>query len=117
MRTTKNRLGDPSAICALDFKGEFRRIRFCPVSGTINIDRSIFDISSVSPSSADRPKIPSEGALPLLLRRLEAAAREAGSAFLDSERDSQIGNQSAVFRDDGGRWQWHELTARICVIV
>jgi hypothetical protein len=49
MRTTKNRLGDPSAICALDFKGEFRRIGFCTVSGTIDIDRSIFDILTVKP--------------------------------------------------------------------
>jgi hypothetical protein len=38
----KNRLPDPSEICALDFKREFRRSAVCSVSETIYIDRSIF---------------------------------------------------------------------------
>jgi hypothetical protein len=40
----KNRLADPSEICALEFKGEFRRFGICSVSATIDIDRSIFKI-------------------------------------------------------------------------
>jgi hypothetical protein len=44
MRTTKNRLSDPSKICALEFKGEFRRFEISLVSATIGIDRSILDI-------------------------------------------------------------------------
>ncbi|ESW87697.1 hypothetical protein X772_11580 [Mesorhizobium sp. LSJC280B00] len=40
----KNRLPDPSEICALEFKGEFRRFKICSVSATIGIDWSIFDI-------------------------------------------------------------------------
>jgi hypothetical protein len=40
-RTMKNRLADPSKICALEFKSEFRRSELCPVSGTIGIDRSV----------------------------------------------------------------------------
>jgi hypothetical protein len=42
LRTTKNRLVDPSEICALEFKGEIRRLGVCSVSATIGIDRSIF---------------------------------------------------------------------------
>jgi hypothetical protein len=41
LRTTENRLADPSEICALDFKGEFRRFRIALVSATIGIDWSI----------------------------------------------------------------------------
>jgi hypothetical protein len=41
----KNRLPDPSEICALEFKGEFRRFKICPVSATIDIDRPMFAIS------------------------------------------------------------------------
>jgi hypothetical protein len=41
-RTTKNRLADPSEICALEFKGEFRRFGICSVSATIGTDRSNF---------------------------------------------------------------------------
>ena len=41
----KNRLPDPSEICALEFKGEFRRFEICPISGTIDIDRSILGVS------------------------------------------------------------------------
>jgi hypothetical protein len=41
----KNRLADPSEICALDFKGEFGRSEIGSVSVTIVINRSIFDIS------------------------------------------------------------------------
>jgi hypothetical protein len=41
----KSRLPDPSEICALEFKGEFLRFRICSVSTTIDIDRSIFQIS------------------------------------------------------------------------
>src|SRR5205814_7891790 len=33
------RLADPSAICALEFKEEFRRSAICSVSATIGIDR------------------------------------------------------------------------------
>jgi hypothetical protein len=42
----KNRLPDPSEICALEFKGEFCRFGICTVSATIDINWSIFDISS-----------------------------------------------------------------------
>jgi hypothetical protein len=42
--TMKNRLPDPSEICALEFKGEFRRFKICSVSATIGIDWSIFDV-------------------------------------------------------------------------
>jgi hypothetical protein len=38
LRTTKNRLAEPSEICALDFKHEFRRSAICSVSATIGID-------------------------------------------------------------------------------
>jgi hypothetical protein len=38
LRRAKHRLPDPSKICALDFKGEFRRSAFRSVSGTIDID-------------------------------------------------------------------------------
>jgi hypothetical protein len=40
--TTKNRLADPSEICALDFARQFPRFRICQVSATIGINRSIF---------------------------------------------------------------------------
>jgi hypothetical protein len=36
---TKNRLADPSEICALEFKEEFRRSAICSVSATIGINR------------------------------------------------------------------------------
>jgi len=36
---TKNRLADPSEICALEFKEEFRRSAICAVSPTIGINR------------------------------------------------------------------------------
>ncbi|HEX4077985.1 MAG TPA: hypothetical protein VHX61_03805 [Rhizomicrobium sp.] len=39
--TMKNRLTDSSEICALEFKGEFRRFGIGLVSATIDIDRSI----------------------------------------------------------------------------
>jgi hypothetical protein len=39
---TKSRLTDPSEICTLDFKAEFRRSAICSVSATIDIARSIF---------------------------------------------------------------------------
>jgi len=42
LRTTKNRPTDPSKICALEFKREFRRFGICSVSATIDDDRSIF---------------------------------------------------------------------------
>jgi hypothetical protein len=41
LHTVENRLCDPSEICALEFKGEFRRFRVCSVSATIGIDQSI----------------------------------------------------------------------------
>lgn len=62
----KNRLADPSEICALDFKHEFGRSAICSVSATIGIDRSILADSArttgwtgsrkktVSPSSDDQ---------------------------------------------------------------
>jgi hypothetical protein len=43
-RKAENRLPDPSEICALDFKGEFRRFGICTVSPTIGINWSIFDV-------------------------------------------------------------------------
>ena len=39
----KNRLPDPSEICALEFEGEFRRFGIYSVSATIGGNRSIFD--------------------------------------------------------------------------
>jgi hypothetical protein len=39
MSITKNRLADPSEICALEFKEEFRRSALCSVSATIGINR------------------------------------------------------------------------------
>jgi hypothetical protein len=38
----KNRIPDPSEICALELKGEFRRSAMGSVSETIDIDRPIF---------------------------------------------------------------------------
>jgi hypothetical protein len=38
LRTRENRLHDPSKICALEFKGEFRRFGIWSVSATIDID-------------------------------------------------------------------------------
>jgi hypothetical protein len=35
----KNRLADPSEVCALEFKEEFRRSAICSVSATIGINR------------------------------------------------------------------------------
>jgi len=40
--TAKNRPAGPSKIRALEFKREFRRFEFSPVSATIDNDRSIF---------------------------------------------------------------------------
>jgi hypothetical protein len=40
----KNRHPDPSEICALEFKGEFRRFGIGSVSATIGINWSIFDV-------------------------------------------------------------------------
>jgi hypothetical protein len=45
LRTLEHRAPDPSEICALEFKGEFRRFGACLVSATIRIDWSIFEIS------------------------------------------------------------------------
>jgi hypothetical protein len=41
-RTMKNRLPDPSEICALEFKAEFRRFGIGTVSATIGIDQLVF---------------------------------------------------------------------------
>ena len=43
LRTLENQLCDPSEICALDFKREFRRFGIGSVSATIDNNRSIFD--------------------------------------------------------------------------
>ena len=43
-RMTKDRLAEPSKICALDFKYEFRRSTGCSVSATIGIDWPILGI-------------------------------------------------------------------------
>jgi hypothetical protein len=48
----KNRLTDPSDICALEFKGEFCRFRISTVSATIGIDRLIFD--TAFPASSEQ---------------------------------------------------------------
>jgi hypothetical protein len=37
-RATKNRLADPSEICAFDFARQFPRFRICSISATIGID-------------------------------------------------------------------------------
>jgi hypothetical protein len=50
--TTKNRLADPSEICALESKREFGRFAIRSVSATIGIDRSIFEIRSDETSLA-----------------------------------------------------------------
>jgi hypothetical protein len=42
LHTMKNRIFDPSEICALDFKREFRRFEICLVSVTIDIYQLIF---------------------------------------------------------------------------
>jgi hypothetical protein len=42
LSTLKNRLSDPSEICALDFRRECRRSKNSSVSTTIDIDRSSF---------------------------------------------------------------------------
>jgi hypothetical protein len=44
LRTTKNRLANPSENCALDFKREFRRSATWSVSATIGIVWSILEI-------------------------------------------------------------------------
>jgi len=41
LRTAKHRRPDPSEICALEFKGKFRRFGVCSISTTIEINRSI----------------------------------------------------------------------------
>jgi hypothetical protein len=56
---TKNRLRDPSEICAIDFKHEFRRFAICSVSATIGIDWPICDLRSDRAPSAPRQKTPS----------------------------------------------------------
>jgi hypothetical protein len=43
---------DPSEICALDFKHEFRPSAICSVSATIGIDQTIFEIFDESGYSA-----------------------------------------------------------------
>jgi hypothetical protein len=58
-RTTKNLLGDPSEICALDFAEQFPRFRICSISATIGIDRSIFQISGKSGVTGLSQKRPS----------------------------------------------------------
>jgi hypothetical protein len=60
----KNRLSDPSEICALEYKGEFRRLGICSVSATIGIDRSIFKVcgeSGVIGSAEKRPSATTNG--------------------------------------------------------
>jgi hypothetical protein len=47
LRTMKNRLPDPSEICALDFKGQFPRSAISSVSATIGINWSIFSLLGV----------------------------------------------------------------------
>jgi hypothetical protein len=44
----ENRLLDPSKICALEFKGEFRRFKIRSISATIGIDRSDFDSAATN---------------------------------------------------------------------
>jgi len=54
----KNRLADPSEICALDSKHEFRRPAICSVADTIGIDRPILGIfreDGVISSAQKRP--------------------------------------------------------------
>jgi hypothetical protein len=41
LRITKNRLADPSEICALDFKGQFHLFGICAVSATIGVYLSV----------------------------------------------------------------------------
>jgi hypothetical protein len=48
----KNRLPEPSEICALELKGEFRRFGICSVSATIGINWSISEICGESSVSA-----------------------------------------------------------------
>jgi hypothetical protein len=44
LHTTKNRLPDPSGICALEFKRKFRRFRIWSVPATIGIGWWIFRV-------------------------------------------------------------------------
>jgi hypothetical protein len=52
----KNRLRDPSKICALEFKEEFRRFGICSVSATIDDDRPISAVRRFTPCGASREK-------------------------------------------------------------
>jgi hypothetical protein len=45
LHLSKNRIPDPSENRALEFKGEFPQFGIRSVSATIDIDRSIFDVS------------------------------------------------------------------------
>jgi hypothetical protein len=58
-RTMKNRLPDPSKICALEFKREFRRFKVCSGSATIDNDRSIFHLINPAAHFAPAREIPS----------------------------------------------------------
>jgi hypothetical protein len=46
----KHRTHDPSEICALECKGEFRRCETSSVSATIGINWSIFGIRRICPA-------------------------------------------------------------------
>ena len=48
LKHAAGRLSDPSEICTPDFKHEFRRSAICPVSATVGIDWSIFEICGES---------------------------------------------------------------------
>ena len=63
-RRTKNRLADPSEICALDFKQQLRRSTICSVSATIGINRSIFSDSRRPSHTGGSQKRPSRWCLP-----------------------------------------------------
>ena len=72
--TTKNRLADPSEICALDFKRKFRRSVICPDSATIGIDWSIIEIFCEAASPTRLKNTVSDGEMHLVV----TAAKEGG---------------------------------------
>jgi hypothetical protein len=70
----KNRLPDPSEICALDFKQEFPRFSNLPVPATIGINRSIFPNASSIRSELSPGKKTVTAPTPLTLQRSDALA-------------------------------------------
>jgi len=89
-----NRLADPSEICALDFKHEFRRSTICSVSDTIGIDRPILGIFRNDWGHQLSEKRPSATAQRASVRSVAVAPIGRCSArgdylWLDTKRESR----------------------------